>query len=48
MKANAQVVVAAVAGFLLGFLDFVWIKYVPSVVAGLGNSVAIWRWRRSC
>jgi hypothetical protein len=26
----------------VGFDDFRWIKYVPSVVAGLGNSVAIW------
>jgi hypothetical protein len=43
VKPHGQVVVVApVAGFLLGFLDFVWIKYVPSVVAGLGNSVAIW------
>lgn len=36
-------VVAAVAGgFLLGFLDFVWIKFMPSFVAHLGNSSAVW------
>ncbi len=35
-------VVAPVAGFLLGFFDFVWIKYMPSPVSGLGNSIAIW------
>lgn len=35
-------VVAPVAGFLLGFLDFVWIKYVPFPFGGLGNSIAIW------
>ncbi|TQS40977.1 DUF6518 family protein [Cryptosporangium phraense] len=31
-----------VAGFLLGFLDFVWIKFVPSALGGLGNSSAVW------
>jgi len=31
-----------VAGFLLGFLDFVWIKYVPFPFGGLGNSIAVW------
>lgn len=29
-------------GFLLGFLDFVWIKYVPYPFADLGNSSAVW------
>ncbi|GGN20535.1 hypothetical protein GCM10010109_34320 [Actinoplanes campanulatus] len=33
---------APVAGFLLGFLDFVWIKYVPFPFGGLGNSIAVW------
>jgi hypothetical protein len=35
-------VVAPVAGILLGFLDFVWIKYLPAPYAGLGNSIAVW------
>lgn len=35
-------VVAPVAGLLLGFLDFVWIKYLPYPFAGLGNSMAAW------
>jgi hypothetical protein len=35
-------VVAPVAGLLLGFLDFVWIKYLPSPVGDLGNSLATW------
>jgi len=35
--------VAAIAcGFALGFLDFVWIKFVPSPFADLGNSSAVW------
>ncbi|MFI2713674.1 DUF6518 family protein [Micromonospora sp. NPDC018662] len=34
--------VAPVAGFLLGFLDFVWIKWVPYPLAELGNSTATW------
>jgi hypothetical protein len=43
VKINRQVAAAAlVAGFLLGFLDFVWIKYMPFLVGGLGNSVAVW------
>jgi hypothetical protein len=29
-------------GFLLGFLDFVWIKYMPAPFAELGNSMAVW------
>jgi hypothetical protein len=35
-------VVAPVAGVLLGALDFVWIKYVPSPFGELGNSIAVW------
>ena len=35
-------VIAPVAGFLLGFLDFVWIKFMPSLIGGLGNSIAVW------
>jgi hypothetical protein len=35
-------VIAPVAGILLGFLDFVWIKYVPAPFGGLGNSIAVW------
>jgi hypothetical protein len=35
-------VVAPGAGFLLGFLDYVWIKYLPSPVGDLGNSLATW------
>ncbi|TDC38151.1 hypothetical protein E1211_08140 [Micromonospora sp. 15K316] len=34
--------VTPVAGFLLGFLDFVWIKWVPYPFAELGNSTATW------
>lgn len=34
--------IAPVAGLLLGFLDFVWIKYVPFPFGGLGNSIAVW------
>ncbi|MFI5835697.1 DUF6518 family protein [Micromonospora sp. NPDC051300] len=34
--------VAPVAGFLLGVLDFVWIKWVPYPFAELGNSTATW------
>ncbi|MFC7532297.1 DUF6518 family protein [Actinoplanes sp. GCM10030250] len=30
------------AGFLLGFLDFVWIEYIPAPVGELGNSMAVW------
>ncbi|MCZ7437978.1 DUF6518 family protein [Micromonospora sp. WMMC241] len=33
---------APVVGFLLGFLDFVWIKWVPYPFAELGNSTATW------
>ena len=35
-------VITPVAGLLLGFLDFVWIKYVPFPLGGLGNSPAVW------
>jgi hypothetical protein len=43
MAINRNVaVVAPVAGVLLGALDFVWIKYVPSPFGGLGNSIAVW------
>jgi len=43
MEINRRVAVAApIAGFALGVLDFVWIKYMPSPVAGLGNSIAVW------
>ncbi|WBC15627.1 DUF6518 family protein [Micromonospora sp. WMMA1998] len=34
--------VAPVAGVLLGFLDFVWIRWVPYPLAELGNSTAVW------
>ncbi|TDB70564.1 DUF6518 family protein [Micromonospora sp. KC721] len=34
--------VAVVGGFLLGSLDFVWIKFVPYPFAELGNSTATW------
>ncbi|GAA3948557.1 DUF6518 family protein [Actinoplanes auranticolor] len=40
---NRNAVVAApVGGLLLGALDFVWIKYVPSPFGELGNSLAVW------
>ncbi|MEV6630340.1 DUF6518 family protein [Actinoplanes sp. NPDC051470] len=38
----SMVIVAPVAGLLLGFLDFVWIKFVPFPFGGLGNSIAVW------
>ena len=37
-----KIIAAPVAGFLLGALDFVWIKYVPFPFGGLGNSIAVW------
>ncbi|MFC7275775.1 DUF6518 family protein [Paractinoplanes rhizophilus] len=37
-----MIAVAPLAGLLLGFLDFVWIKYVPYPLGGLGNSTAVW------
>jgi Family of unknown function (DUF6518) len=43
MKLDPQVAVGAlVGGFLLGVLDFVWIKFVPFPFAELGNSSAVW------
>ena len=36
------ILVAPVGGLLLGALDFLWIKYVPAPLGGLGNSPAIW------
>ncbi|MCO8274451.1 DUF6518 family protein [Actinoplanes sp. TRM 88003] len=33
---------APLVGLLLGFLDFVWIKYLPWPFADLGNSMAVW------
>ncbi|MDR7275331.1 DUF6518 family protein [Catenuloplanes atrovinosus] len=43
MRFARHVVVAApLAGLLLGFVDFLWIKFLPSPVAGLGNSLATW------
>ncbi|MEU5910197.1 DUF6518 family protein [Micromonospora sp. NPDC047527] len=33
---------SVVGGFLLGFLDFCWIKWLPFPVAELGNSTATW------
>lgn len=41
-KMISMVIVAPVAGLLLGFLDFVWIKFVPFPFGGLGNSIAVW------
>jgi hypothetical protein len=38
----AVVMIVPIAGFLLGFLDFVWIKFVPFPFAELGNSTATW------
>ncbi|HWS31564.1 MAG TPA: DUF6518 family protein [Actinoplanes sp.] len=37
-----MIVKAVGAGFALGFLDFVWIKFVPFPFGGLGNSIAVW------
>ncbi|MFC3503328.1 DUF6518 family protein [Micromonospora krabiensis] len=43
MVTGRHVAVAApVGGFLLGFLDFVWIRFVPFPLGGLGNSLAVW------
>jgi hypothetical protein len=36
------VLIAPAAGVLLGLLDFVWIKFVPSPFGELGNSMATW------
>ena len=35
-------VITPLAGLLLGFLDFLWIRYVPFPFGGLGNSPAVW------
>ena len=43
MKISRNVaVVAPVGGVVFGVLDFVWIKYVPGPLGGLGNSMAVW------
>jgi hypothetical protein len=43
MKLDLRVAVGAlVGGFLLGTLDFLWIKFVPFPVGALGNSAAVW------
>ena len=39
---RSAAVAAPVGGFLLGFLDFVWIKFVPHPLGELGNSLAVW------
>ncbi|GAB2582657.1 hypothetical protein Aab01nite_60180 [Paractinoplanes abujensis] len=39
---SSAVVVAPAAGILLGVVDFIWIKYVPSPFGDLGNSIAVW------
>ena len=39
---RSAAVAAPVGGFLLGFLDFVWIKFVPYPFGDLGNSLAVW------
>jgi hypothetical protein len=36
------IILAPVLGLLLGFADFVWIKYMPFPFGGLGNSMAVW------
>ncbi|GGL14327.1 DUF6518 family protein [Mangrovihabitans endophyticus] len=33
---------AVLGGFCLGFLDFMWIKFMPYPFADLGNSMAVW------
>jgi Family of unknown function (DUF6518) len=43
MKLDRRVTIGALAGgFLLGVLDFVWIKFVPFPFGDLGNSSAVW------
>ena len=43
MKLDPRVAAGAlIGGFLLGFVDFVWIKFVPGPIADLGNSSAVW------
>ncbi|MFI6068140.1 DUF6518 family protein [Micromonospora sp. NPDC051227] len=39
---RAVALFVVVGGFLLGFLDFCWIKWLPFPVAELGNSTATW------
>ncbi|MFJ6194781.1 DUF6518 family protein [Micromonospora sp. NPDC092111] len=39
---RAVAIGAVLGGFLLGFLDFVWIRFVPYPFAELGNSSAVW------
>ncbi|RAN94735.1 hypothetical protein GAR05_04825 [Micromonospora saelicesensis] len=39
---RAVVLASVVGGFLLGFLDFCWIKWLPYPFAELGNSTATW------
>jgi Family of unknown function (DUF6518) len=40
--ARRAVLVAPLAGLLLGVLDFAWIKFVPAPFGELGNSIAVW------
>jgi hypothetical protein len=43
MKLDLRIALSAlVGGFLLGVLDFVWIKFVPFPIGALGNSSAVW------
>ena len=43
MKLDPRIAVGAlVGGFLLGFVDFLWIKFVPFPFGDLGNSSAVW------
>ncbi|MEU1646328.1 DUF6518 family protein [Micromonospora zamorensis] len=39
---RAVALASVVGGFLLGFLDFCWIKWLPYPFAELGNSTATW------
>ncbi|WIM98572.1 DUF6518 family protein [Actinoplanes oblitus] len=41
-RAGFASLLALLAGVLLGTLDFVWIKFVPGPLGGLGNSMAVW------
>ncbi|REG01671.1 hypothetical protein DFJ67_7756 [Asanoa ferruginea] len=43
MQVDRRLIPAAVVcGIALGFLDFVWIKFLPYPFADLGNSSAVW------
>ncbi|BCJ45973.1 hypothetical protein GCM10010168_49210 [Actinoplanes ianthinogenes] len=42
IRAASATLAALAAGVLLGALDFVWIKFVPAPLGGLGNSMAVW------